>query len=45
VGFVFVIPLAALLMGLSIPPLLRDIQRSSELQQLLNAFRTRLRGR
>jgi uncharacterized membrane protein YoaK (UPF0700 family) len=45
VGFVFVIPLAALLMGLSIPPLLRDIQRSSELQQLLNAFRARVRGR
>jgi len=34
-GFVFVIPLAALLLGLSVPPLLRDIQRSRELLQLL----------
>jgi hypothetical protein len=36
---------AVLLIGLVDPPLLRDIQRSSEFQELLNAFRTRLRGR
>lgn len=42
-GFVFVIPLAALLLGLSVPPLLRDIQRSRELLQWLTALRWRSR--
>jgi uncharacterized membrane protein YoaK (UPF0700 family) len=39
VGFVFVIPLAALLLALSLPPLLRDLEHSRQLLKLLAARR------
>lgn len=39
VGFVFVIPLAALLLGLSVPPLLSDLQRPRPRLELLSARR------
>ncbi|WP_218511551.1 YoaK family protein [Variovorax sp. dw_308] len=41
VGFVFVVPLAALLLGLSVPPLLRDLPRSRRLIARLSANASR----
>jgi len=40
-GFVFVVPVAALLLGLSVPPLLRDLPRSRALLGRLSARTTR----
>jgi uncharacterized membrane protein YoaK (UPF0700 family) len=38
VGFVWVVPLAALLLALSLPPFRRDLRRSAYLRQLLQSF-------
>ena len=38
VGFVWVMPLAALLLALSLPPFRRDLRRSAYLQQLLRSI-------
>ena len=43
IGFVCVVPLAALLLAVSIPPLMEDVPRSRPLQKLLAAFRRRPR--
>lgn len=45
VGFICVLPLAALLLALSLPPFLDDLRRSRELRELLQGVTTRLRGR
>ena len=45
VGFICVVPLAALLLALSLPPFLEDVQRSAYLRQLLRAIGDRLRLR
>ena len=42
VGFICVVPLAALLLALSLPPFLEDVQRSAHLRQLLRAIAERL---
>ena len=42
VGFICVVPLAALLLALSLPPFLEDVQRSAQLRQLLRAIAERL---
>jgi uncharacterized membrane protein YoaK (UPF0700 family) len=44
-GFVCVVPLAALLMAVSVPPLTRDIPRSRTLQKLLAAIGVKSPGR
>eukprot|EP01034_Spumella_vulgaris_P017140 gene17140-21850_t len=41
VGFVCVVPLAALLLALSLPPFIEDVRRSAHLRQLLGAIRPR----
>jgi len=43
VGFICVVPLAALLLALSLPPFLDDVQRSVALRQMLGALRWRRR--
>ena len=45
VGFICVVPLAALLLALSLPPFLEDVQRSAYLRQVLRAIGERLRLR
>jgi hypothetical protein len=45
VGFICVVPLAALLLLLSLPPFLDDVRRSAELRQVLRALAVRLRLR
>lgn len=45
VGFVCVLPLAALLLALSLPPFLEDVQRSADLRRLIEAVGMRLRLR
>lgn len=45
VGFVCVLPLAALLLALSLPPFLDDLRRSRELRQALQGLAERLRLR
>ncbi len=45
VGFICVVPLAALLLALSLPPFLDDVQRSPYLRQLLQTLGVRLRLR
>ena len=45
VGFICVVPLAALLLALSLPPFLEDVQRSAYLRQVLRAMGDRLRLR
>ena len=45
VGFICVLPLAALLLALSLPPFLDDLRRSRELRELLQGLATRLRLR
>lgn len=42
VGFICVVPLAALLLALSLPPFLEDVQRSAHLRQLLLTLGERL---
>ena len=42
VGFICVVPLAALLLLLSLPPFLDDVRRSAELRQVLHALAIRL---
>lgn len=42
VGFICVVPLAALLLALSLPPFLEDVQRSAYLRQVLRALGERL---
>ena len=43
VGFICVLPLAALLLALSLPPFLEDVRRSADLRQLLRSAGQRLR--
>ena len=45
VGFICVVPLAALLLALSLPPFLEDVQRSAHLRHVLRAIGERLRLR
>jgi uncharacterized membrane protein YoaK (UPF0700 family) len=45
VGFVWVMPLAALLLALSLPPLRRDLRRSAYLRQRLASLGRRVAGR
>jgi uncharacterized membrane protein YoaK (UPF0700 family) len=45
VGFVWVVPLAAVLLALSLPPLRRDLRRSAYLRERIGAIGTRLAGR
>ncbi|MGI4779437.1 MAG: YoaK family protein [Janthinobacterium lividum] len=45
VGFVWVVPLAALLLALSLPPFRRDLRRSAFLRQWLGAVGVRFKGR
>ncbi len=45
VGFICVVPLAALLLALSLPPFLEDVQRSAMLRQLLARIGASLRLR
>jgi len=44
VGFICVVPLAALLLALSVPPFIRDVPRSRTLQRLLARFGWRARA-